>query len=108
MERELKAFKESAVVFSVFLKKNSIAFYNDETLQYLDILIHEEQGKIQAGGSLERLNRISKSRKEYQQEIKTLQENLRHDPNTYRRALTREAIMARIEELFGLEYFGKI
>jgi hypothetical protein len=44
---------------------------NDAILAYLDQQIEQEQGKIQAGGSRDKYDRLTEYRRQYEQEVAT-------------------------------------
>ena len=73
-EKERDVFQQAAGQFSLYLKRSSIKPYNDAKLAYLDYLIDEENGKVQAGGSSSRLKALEEDRKQHVEEVRMLTE----------------------------------
>jgi hypothetical protein len=67
---ELKEIQEAAIRFGLYLKKNSIAPYNDAMLMYFDHLIKEEFEKVRLSqASRKSMDALERSRREYEQRI---------------------------------------
>jgi len=98
--------RDAAARFSVFLKKNSIATYNDATLEYLDQLIKEEQGKVSVGGSRENLDFLEQYRAEYEERIQVLEENL--SQGNVHDELDQKGAERLMQELYELPYCGQL
>src|SRR5690606_29406045 len=81
LENESAQFREAAVRFGDFLRRNSITPYNDATIQYYDHLIKEEEGKAAIGGSRLRLETLQTSKAEYQSLIDVFEQNMRAAAN---------------------------
>ncbi|XDG00479.1 hypothetical protein ABKA04_000094 [Annulohypoxylon sp. FPYF3050] len=102
---EHSKIQQAAVDFSFFLKANSITPYNDAMIEYLDLLIKQEKDKISAGGTIDRLERLERSRQEYRQLIETVQMSLKK--NDEQRIISRDEVEIRVKELFDLKYYGE-
>ncbi|KAI2637959.1 hypothetical protein GGS26DRAFT_435232 [Hypomontagnella submonticulosa] len=96
--------QQAAVDFSLFLKANSIAPYNDAMVEYLDLLIKQEKGKVSVGGSQDRLERLEQSRLEYKQLIETFETNLRNGDG--HRVLSCNEVGTKVKDLFALKHYG--
>jgi GTPase SAR1 family protein len=96
--------------FGLFLKKWSITPYNDQTLAYLDHLIKEEWGKVQAGGNRKRLDDLEEDRRKHEEMIKVLAANVNKNTKSNDldlQPLTEEGVDKLIKQLYGLKHFGK-
>ncbi|KAI0892882.1 hypothetical protein F4806DRAFT_505347 [Annulohypoxylon nitens] len=61
--------------------------------------------KISVGGTIDRLERLERSRQEYKQLIETVQMSLKN--NDEQRIISREEVEIRVKELFDLKYYGE-
>lgn len=104
-EEERRILQKAAGQFAVFLKNNSIKPYNDSKLEYLDHLIEEEKGKVQAGGSRKKLDDFTADRKQHQEEIGTLLEYSKVGASD--KLLDQIGINDLVKQLFALELSGK-
>ncbi|RDL35743.1 p-loop containing nucleoside triphosphate hydrolase [Venustampulla echinocandica] len=105
-KNEHAQIQEAAAQFGLFLKKWSITGgYNDATLEYLDILIKEEEGKVGAGGSKKKLNALLLDRAKHVEIVKILEHNMKYDPNA--RLLNEQEVDALVRKLYNLKHFGK-
>ncbi|EHL03003.1 hypothetical protein M7I_0974 [Glarea lozoyensis 74030] len=91
-EGEHAQIQKAAAQFGLFLKKYSITPYNDATLDYLDVLIKEENGKVQAGGNTRKLDTLKKDRAKHVEIIKVLTESMKSDPNCLSLPLMKQRI----------------
>lgn len=92
---EHSKIQQAAVDFSFFLKANSITPYNDAMIEYLDLLIKQEKDKISVGGTIDRLERLERSRQEYKQLIETVQMSLKN--NDEQRIISRDEVEIRVK-----------
>jgi GTPase SAR1 family protein len=97
--------QEAAAQFGLFLKKYSITPYNDATLDYLEVLIKEENGKVQAGGSSRKLETLKKDRAKHMEIIKVLTQSMKSDPNC--RLLDEHGVNQLVTDLYSLKHFGE-
>ncbi|KAF7191807.1 hypothetical protein HII31_06852 [Pseudocercospora fuligena] len=102
-ERHL--LQKAAGQFAVFLKNSSIKPYNDSKLEYLDHLIEEEKGKVQAGGSRKRLDDYMADRKQHKEETRTLMKYF--DDGAKDKLLDQAGINKLIQDIFALELTGQ-
>lgn len=106
LEGELDTIRSATAQFGIFLKRNAIMPYNDATLDYLDRCIEEEAGKVQAGGSAEKLENLKKYRKEYEQEILHLEEYMEKGDEEL--LLDQEGVDIMMENLYSLKHYGSM
>ncbi|KAF8463715.1 hypothetical protein BDZ91DRAFT_731489 [Kalaharituber pfeilii] len=103
---EHRQIQTAAAQFCLFLKKNSITPYNDATLEYLDVLIKEEKGKLDVGGggnrNLERLRQLEKDRKEHLELVEAMT-----DRKDNEELLDERSVHELVEKLYALPHFGK-
>ncbi|EPE30994.1 P-loop containing nucleoside triphosphate hydrolase [Glarea lozoyensis ATCC 20868] len=104
-EGEHAQIQKAAAQFGLFLKKYSITPYNDATLDYLDVLIKEENGKVQAGGNTRKLDTLKKDRAKHVEIIKVLTESMKSDPNC--RLLDEHGVNQLVTDLYSLPHFGR-
>jgi hypothetical protein len=116
LEKLVKEYKaehaeiqRAAAQFGMFLKAYSMTVYNDATIAYLDYLIKEERGKVEAGGHPRRLDSLMKDRREYEEMINSLTASIQNkqqtDPSFQR--LTDKQVQDKVEELYKLKHFGE-
>jgi hypothetical protein len=93
--------------FSVYLKCTSIKPYNDSKLEYLDHLIDEEKGKVQAGGRRNRLDSLISDRSQHVEEVETLMAHLKQNENEEEEIILGQGrIDELVKELFSLKLMG--
>ncbi|CAG8959796.1 hypothetical protein HYFRA_00001704 [Hymenoscyphus fraxineus] len=103
-KQEREKIRDAAAKFGVFLKKYSLAPYNDALIAYLDYLIKEEQMKVQAGGSNKRLLSFTEERHKHTEAIKVITENLNSNANW--ETMSEGAIDRMVQSLYKLKHFG--
>ena len=101
-ERDI--IQKAAGQFAVFLKRSSIKPWNDSKLEYLDHLIDEETGKVQAGGSDKRLKDLRADRQQHAEEIDVLERYAQEGQTS--KLLDQEGIKKTIDELYSLKLTG--
>lgn len=104
LQAELERIRTAAAQFGIFLKRNAIMPYNDATLDYLDRCIEEEVGKVQAGGSGEKLDNLKQYRREYEQEIQHLEEYM--EKVTEELLLDQDCVNIMMKDLYSLKHYG--
>ncbi|KAH8693604.1 hypothetical protein BGW36DRAFT_361457 [Talaromyces proteolyticus] len=104
LEFELKMIRDAAAQFSIFLKRNAIMPVNDATLDYLDLQIEQEKGKISEGGSRDKFERLTDFRKLYEQEVKTLTEYMEQGDS--QKLLDQAGVEGLMQQLYSLQYYG--
>lgn len=103
---ELRQVREAAAHFTVFLKRNAIMAYNDATLEYLDRCVDEEMAKVQAGGSRDKLDNLQMYRKEYQEEVRVLEEYMTVG-DAEKTMLDQEGVTSLMKSLYSLRHYGE-
>lgn len=111
LDRRIEQFKkeqnfitQASAKFACFLKQNAIAPYNDALAAYLDHLIHEEQQKVCAGGGNQTLNGLQKMKREYDEQVKILEDAMKRGENQAK--ITPDDIKALEKKLLNLEITG--
>ena len=102
-EREI--IRDAAAKFGVFLRKNSLAPYNDALIAYLDYLIKEEQIKVQAGGNNKRLQTLWEERHKHTEAIEIITREM-DSKKAQQNDLTEADIESLVQKLFSLIHFG--
>ncbi|OTA94947.1 hypothetical protein M434DRAFT_394164 [Hypoxylon sp. CO27-5] len=107
--------QKAAAMFGLFLKKYSITPYNDATLEYLDMLIKDEKGKIHAAnqqgmsasGNQKRLKAIESDRQRHVELVKALTTTMDDDTNSSQQPILDPAGADHlVKKLYGLKHFG--
>jgi hypothetical protein len=106
LECELQELTSAAAQFSNFLKRNAIMPYNDATLDYIGRNIEEEKEKVAAGGSRDKLGRLTQYRDKYAQEIKALNEQMEKGDNS--KLLEQSDIERLVHKLHTLPHYGQM
>jgi GTPase SAR1 family protein len=111
LEERLKEYRdehdqiqETTAKFGLFLKKNSITPYNDATLAYLDVLIRNEEEKMQAGGNKGRWQSLQQDRTRHTELVKVLTNNMKSGCDM--QDLDEKHIEQLVAELYQLKHFG--
>lgn len=103
------ALVQNAVAqFGIYLKKSSITAYNDATLEYLDMLIKQEQEKIEVGGNGKRMDALIQDRKRHEELISVLTAGMRQPAGmqgSYK-VLDETGVDMVVQRLYGLKHFG--
>jgi len=103
-KREREIIRDAAAKFGVFLRKYSLAPYNDALIAYLDYLIKEEQMKVQAGGNNKRLLSLTEERHKHTEAIEVITRNMNSQANWD--DLREGAIDRMVQQLYRLKHFG--
>jgi GTPase SAR1 family protein len=100
--------QNAAAQFGIYLKKNSITAYNDATLEYLDMLIKQEQEKIEVGGNRIKLDALVEDRSRHEELIAVLTAGMNQPAGTKGsyKALDEAGVDAVVRRLYGLKHFG--
>ncbi|KAI1775918.1 hypothetical protein F4818DRAFT_458046 [Hypoxylon cercidicola] len=112
-EAELEKIRNAAARFGLFLKQNSIVPYNDAMIRYLDELIKEEHQTVKFHKSQDataeknelRLQDLKKSRREYQERIKVLEEQIKSASSAA--LLDEQGVEDLVKELYALPTWGQ-
>ncbi|KAL8673300.1 MAG: hypothetical protein Q9168_002262 [Polycauliona sp. 1 TL-2023] len=105
-KQEREMIRNAAANFGVFLRKYSLAPYNDALIAYLDFLIKDEQMKVQAGGNNKRLASLTDERHKHTELIEVITRNMNSQAkwDDFREG----AIDQMVQELYRLKHFGKM
>ncbi|KAI1137351.1 hypothetical protein F5Y05DRAFT_389067 [Hypoxylon sp. FL0543] len=107
--------QKAAAMFGLFLKKYSITPYNDATLEYLDMLIKDEKGKIHAArqqdisasGNRKRLQAIEADRQRHVELVEALTTTMNNSNSTKQPVLDPASVDHWVKKLYGLKHFGQ-
>ncbi|TAE56096.1 MAG: hypothetical protein EAZ87_19030 [Nostocales cyanobacterium] len=103
-KEEQKFVTSASAKFACFLKQNAITPYNDALSAYLDHLIHQEEQKVGAGGKNQTLRGLQKMKREYDEEIKILEDAMKEGDNQI--TITPDDISEIKQKLLNLEMTG--
>lgn len=104
-KKEREIIRDAAAKFGVFLRKNSLAPYNDALIAYLDYLIKEEQIKVQVGGNDKRLRSLTEERHKHTEAIEIITRDM-NSMKAQRNDLSEAAIESLVQKLYSLEHSG--
>lgn len=96
--------QEAAAHFGLFLKKHSITPYNDATIAYLEMLIQDEKGKVDAGGSTTKLINLQQDLKTHKELVQVLTANMNAKTA---KVLDEAGVEKKVRELYNLKHFGE-
>ncbi|KAH8650654.1 hypothetical protein BGZ60DRAFT_509014 [Tricladium varicosporioides] len=105
LELELKKIGDAAAQFSIFLKRNAIMPYNDATLDYLERLMDDERGKVAVGGSRDKLESLTRYRRQYEQQIQILDEYIKK--GEHHMLLNQAGVEILLRDLYDLRHYGQ-
>lgn len=107
-EQEHAQVQSAAAQFGLYLKKNSITAYNDVTLDYLDMLIKQEQEKISVGGDRTRMDALLMDRKRHEELVAALTARMqqRKGSSGSYTVLDEAGVDVVVRRLYGLKHFG--
>ncbi|MCJ1266324.1 hypothetical protein MMC22_006207 [Lobaria immixta] len=103
-KKEREIIRDAAARFGVFLRKYSLAPYNDALIAYLDYLIKEEQIKVQAGGNDKRLLSLTVERHKHTEAIEVITRSMNSQANW--NDLSEGAVDRIVQQLYSLKHFG--
>ena len=103
-KQEREIIRDTAAKFGVFLRKYSLAPYNDALIAYLDYRIKEEQMKVQVGGSNKQLLSLTEERHKHSEAIEVIMRNMNSGVNWDN--LSEGAIDRMVQQLYSLKHFG--
>ncbi|KAF3920073.1 hypothetical protein AA313_de0200452 [Arthrobotrys entomopaga] len=96
--------EEAAIQFGFFLKRHAILPYNDATIEYINLLIDQENLKIAAGGSDKTLKILQRNKQRHEEKIKALTDAMAK--GTSKGILHDQGVHQTIESLYDLPNFG--
>ncbi|KAK0714525.1 hypothetical protein B0H67DRAFT_664020 [Lasiosphaeris hirsuta] len=112
LERRITEYRQehqqvslSAARFVLFLRKDSIATFNNKLIEYINHLIEEEEGKVQVGGDPKKLRALREDKKKHIELVEIMEQNMRLDPTQYP-ALDETGVDREVKELYKLKHFG--
>lgn len=105
-KKEQEMIRDYAAKFCVFLRKSSLAPYNDALIAYLDFLIKEEQMKVQVGGNDKRLVSLMDERKRHKEAIEVITQSMDSDAALTSSVLKEGSIEEMAQQMFRLKHFG--
>lgn len=111
---ELDEIRRAAARFCLFLRENAITIINDATLDYLDMLIQDEQGVIEAGrqrglsvdSNKKRLRALKDDRQIHLELVETFKQNMAHPTCPEDMLLDEKGVDALVKKLYDLKHFG--
>ncbi|KAL7802006.1 hypothetical protein V8C44DRAFT_370786 [Trichoderma aethiopicum] len=111
---ELDEIRRASARFCLFLRENAITIINDATLDYLDMLIQDEQGVIEAGrqrgfsvdSNKKRLRALKDDRQIHLELVETFKQNMAHPTCPEDMLLDEKGVDALVRKLYDLKHFG--
>ncbi|TFA98453.1 hypothetical protein CCMA1212_009627 [Trichoderma ghanense] len=111
---ELDEIRRASARFCLFLRENAITIINDATLDYLDMLIQDEQGVIEAGrqrgfpvaSNKRRLQALKDDRQIHLELVETFKQNMAHPTCPEDMLLDERGVDALVKKLYELKHFG--
>ncbi|KAF7552515.1 hypothetical protein G7Z17_g4243 [Cylindrodendrum hubeiense] len=97
--------QEAGIQFGFFLKRHAITPYNDATLEYIDMLLDQENIKVSSGGRKQKWDALRKYRAEHVEKVKVLEEAMSRGESG--QLLDDAGVRQLISTLYGLPHFGK-
>jgi hypothetical protein len=112
---EHKQIQEAAARFGLFLKAYAMTPINDATLDYINMLIQDEEMKVQGGRQLghnvdfnvKRLQSLKKDRDAHIELVNTLKENMKAPQQPGDHLLDEQGVDDLVKRLYSLKHFGK-
>ncbi|KAK0658513.1 hypothetical protein QBC41DRAFT_351365 [Cercophora samala] len=116
---EQREIQKAAVRFGLFLKQNAMAPINDATLDYIDMLIKDEEAKIAAGraegisvdGNVKRLSALEEDKRCHIELAEALTANMKmKSPNKQGASnamLDEKGVADLVERLYRLKHYGE-
>ncbi|KAH0491274.1 hypothetical protein TgHK011_002711 [Trichoderma gracile] len=112
--RELDEVRRASARFCLFLRENAITIINDATLDYLDMLIQDQQGVIEAGrqrgfsvdANKKRLKALKEDRRIHLELVETFKQNMAHPTCPEDMLLDEQGVDALVKKLYDLKHFG--
>ena len=107
LTKEKEEIFECAVTFGVFLKKNAIVPYNDTFVDYMDMLIYDEQSKDQRNRDQKKIEQLQNDKRTYLQKKEVLEDMLKHGGGYNDDIITPEKIIELKQKLMKLKHNGQ-
>ncbi|KAI1465830.1 uncharacterized protein F4812DRAFT_113863 [Daldinia caldariorum] len=106
-KEEHSTIQKASARFGVFLKKYSITPYNDATLEYLDMLIRDEEMKVHVGGNRKRLDGLLEDRRQHEELVDSLTRNMDNKYELQYQVLNEAGVENLVSQLYALPHFGE-
>lgn len=103
---EYQQTQDAAIQFGFFLKRHAITPYNDATLEYVDHQIDEEQKKIKAGGTRQKLDKLQEYRQEHQEKVAAVEKAMSAGKAVD--LLDDDGIKRLIDSLYQMQHYGNL
>ena len=107
MRAEHAQIRDAAAKFGLWMKANSIIPYNDATLAYLDVLITNEQAKVDAGGLNNKkvLADLEEDKRKHEELVAVLTASMKSSGKT--QPIEQAEVDRIVQSLYNLKHFGK-
>jgi GTP-binding protein EngB required for normal cell division len=107
--------QEAAARFGLFLKAWALTPINDATEDYINMLIQDEESKIEAGRQLrhnvdinkKRLQGLKEDKQAHLELVNTLTKHMRAPRNAKEQLLDEKGVEQLVARLYGLPHFGQ-
>ncbi|KAK8078744.1 hypothetical protein PG994_002551 [Apiospora phragmitis] len=111
----LEEIQDAASRFGLYLKKNSIAAYNDAMIEYLDLLIkgerrqiaHAQERGVDVEKNQERLESLEDNKKQYAERIRILEARMAEPGDGSGVLLDEEGAVELVQKLLRLRHWGQ-
>ncbi|OAA57585.1 aaa ATPase domain containing protein [Niveomyces insectorum RCEF 264] len=100
--------QEAAARFGVFLKHHSITPFNDATLEYLDMLIQEEEQKARVSRDEAKVKRLREDKVAHIELVATLEKSMTGNGNGNNTMLDEAGVEGVVRTLYSLTHFGEM
>ena len=91
----------------MFLKKNAIVPYNDTFVDYMDMLVYEEQSKDHRHRDQKKIEQLQKDKSTYLQKKNVLEETINYGCGYNEYIITPEEIIKFKQKLMKLKHNGE-
>ncbi|PNP52300.1 hypothetical protein THARTR1_07080 [Trichoderma harzianum] len=113
-KQELDEIRRAAARFCLFLRENAITIINDATLDYLDMLIQDENGVVETGrqrgdpmdANKKRLQALKDDRQIHLELVETFKQNMVEPTCPEDMLLDEKGVDALVKKLYKLKHFG--
>ncbi|KAM5350227.1 hypothetical protein ACJ41O_006732 [Fusarium nematophilum] len=113
-KQEHRVIQEAAARFGLFLKKYAMTPINDATVDYINMLIRDEEAKIAAGRQIgtavdlnvKKLKALEEDKQAHIELVDTLTRNLRAPRRSTDQLLSETGVADLVTRLYKLKHFG--
>lgn len=114
-DKEHKEIQEAAARFGLFLQEYAMTPINDATADYIEMLIQNEEAKINAGraagvcadANKKRLRALQEDKAAHLELVKTLTGNMKAPQKSRDQVLNEKGVERLVHKLYSLPHFGK-